>query len=116
MLFPGAHAASLTLSWNDNADNEAGFIVERKTGQGAWSAIAQTPADAETYTDAAVEYDTLYTYRVKAYNSAGESGYTNEATGQVKSAIVITPPPVIVPPDSPSGFTVTVSVEVQPRQ
>lgn len=115
MLFSlNANAATLTLSWNDNSDNETGFIVERRTGEGPWVAIHQTAADVETYADAAVDFDTVYTYRVKAYNAAGESGYTNEASGQVESGLVITPPPVIVRPDSPSGITVTVTIDVQP--
>jgi len=116
MFAASASPASLTLSWKDNSDNETGFIVERKTGSGPWVAIHQTAPDIETYIDPSVEFGILYTYRVKAYNSSGESGYTNEATGQVDSGIVITLPPVIVKPNSPSAITVTVTtvIEVEP--
>jgi hypothetical protein len=73
-------AASLTLTWNDNAGNETGYRVERKTGSsGSYSEIAVLPVNATTYTDANVAGSTTYCYRVRAYNGVGNSGYSNEA-------------------------------------
>lgn len=72
----------LTLTWTDNADNEAGFAVERAfESAGAFAEITRVGVDVETYEDLGVEIDVGYCYRVRAFNSAGESAYSNEACG-----------------------------------
>jgi len=70
----------VNLSWTDTANNETGFKIERKVGAGAYSEIAQTPADATSYVDMTTQANTTYTYRVRATNAAGDSAYSNEAT------------------------------------
>ena len=75
-----ASAAQLTLSWTDNASNETGYRVERKTGSsGTYGEIAVLPVNTTTYTDTNVAGSTTYCYRVRAFNGAGNSGYSNEA-------------------------------------
>ena len=45
-------AASLQLSWADNSQNEDGFDIERKTGNGgAFLALTTIPANQSSYTD-----------------------------------------------------------------
>jgi len=55
-------------------------VIERRTEAGAFLAIA-TPStgDLAAYTDASLDERTTYTYRIKAGNSLGDSGYSNEA-------------------------------------
>jgi hypothetical protein len=73
-------AAQLTLTWTDNAGNETGYRVERKTGSsGSYGEIAVLPVNTTTYTDPNVAGSTTYCYRVRAYNDVGNSGYSNEA-------------------------------------
>ncbi len=67
----------ITLQWQDNSDNEDGFRIERKT-TGAYEEVATTTENVTLRTDAGLEWDTTYTYRVLAYNSSGDSGYSNE--------------------------------------
>jgi hypothetical protein len=74
---------SIGLSWNDNSDNETGFAIERKTGSGAFTQIATVGANVKTYTDSGLARNT-YTYRVRAFNNAGNSAYSNEASGTSK--------------------------------
>jgi len=71
---------AIDLSWTDNADNEFGFKVERRSGGGAFSEIATVDRDGTTYTDTELSSGTAYTYRVRAWNSAGDSGYSGEAS------------------------------------
>jgi len=73
--------STASLGWTDNSSNEESFVIERKTGAGAFLVIA-TPStnDLATYTDASLNERTTYTYRVKARNSLGDSGYSNEST------------------------------------
>jgi len=74
-------ATSVRLTWMDNAYNESGFKIERKTGAaGTWAEVGTTGEDATSYTDSGLAELTTYFYRVRAYNEAGDSGYSNEAS------------------------------------
>jgi regulation of enolase protein 1 (concanavalin A-like superfamily) len=70
---------SVALSWTDTSDNETGFIVERKLPDGAWATLATLPANITTLTDTTVVGGKSYVYRVRAFNSGGESSNSNEA-------------------------------------
>jgi hypothetical protein len=81
---PTPAPAQLTLSWQDNSDNEDSFTIERKTGtNGTYNQIALVSANITSYVDTAVTSGVTYCYRVDATNSAGASAYTNEACGTV---------------------------------
>jgi hypothetical protein len=70
-----------TLTWQDTATNEAGFQIERKGGSdGEFSLIGTAEANVTTYRDGTVAANTVYTYRVRAFNLAGASSYSAEAT------------------------------------
>jgi hypothetical protein len=70
---------SVQLSWSDNSNNETGFIIERDIqGPDAYTVIDTVPANQNTYVDLSVTYMT-YLYRIKAFNPAGQSGYSNVA-------------------------------------
>jgi len=72
-------SSQINLSWQDNSNNETGFKIERKTGaSGTWSEIATVGAGVRTYQNTGLAANTTYCYRVRAYNSAGNSGYSNE--------------------------------------
>jgi hypothetical protein len=77
-----AAATQLDLSWSDNADNEDGFNIERRNGaSGIFAEIATVGADAEFFTDSGLTQGATYCYRVRAFNGAGDSAYSNEACG-----------------------------------
>jgi hypothetical protein len=81
--------SQVNLSWTDNAGNETGFKIERKTGSGGtWAQIATTGANVTSYANTGLAASTTYSYRVRATNSGGDSGYSSEA-----SATTQTPPP-----------------------
>lgn len=68
---------SITLIWNDNSNNEAGFKVERKLGAGNFSLIDSVGENVTTYTDNSISDTGVYYYRVYAFNSNAASGYSN---------------------------------------
>jgi hypothetical protein len=70
----------IRLNWTDTSNNEDGFKIERKVGAGAFAQIDQLPANVNTYDDTTVLANTTYTYRVRAFNVPGDSGYSNEAS------------------------------------
>lgn len=81
------------LTWVDNSTNETSFSIERQVGAGSFSAIATVGANVTTYTQTTgVTAGNTYTYRVKAVNAAGSSGYA-----------VSGPVPVLVPV-APTNF------------
>ena len=82
--------SQVDLSWTDNASNETGFKVERKEGlSGTYTVLAIIPANSISYSDTSVTAGITYIYRLRAYNSAGDSSYTNEATVNISG---VTPP------------------------
>lgn len=73
---------TIILNWNDNSSNELGFKIERKKNAGSYSQIATTSASAVSHNDLDLTTGT-YTYRVRAFNSVGNSAFTNEASSTV---------------------------------
>jgi fibronectin type 3 domain-containing protein len=69
------------LNWEDNATDETGFKIERSTTAGSgFVEIAQVTANITSYTDNNLTIGATYFYRVRAYNAAGNSAYSNEAS------------------------------------
>jgi subtilisin len=82
-----ASAASLTqidLSWVDNSSFEDGFKIERWNG-GSYSQIKTVGRDVTTYSDPGLTPSTTYRYRIRAFNSSGNSGYSNESSATTPS-------------------------------
>jgi hypothetical protein len=78
-------SSQISLSWSDNASDETGFRVERSTG-GAFSQIATLGANATSYSDTGLAAATAYSYRVRAYNSSGDSAYSGTASATTQAA------------------------------
>ena len=82
-----ASTTQINLSWIDNSSNETEFKIERKTGAGgSYSQIATTAANATSYSNINLDSSTQYYYRVRATNSNGDSGYSNEASATTLNA------------------------------
>src|SRR5437867_7426963 len=77
-----AGAAQLQLTWTNNSTNEDGFKIERSTGTtGTFVQIGVTGPGVTSYTDSGLADATTYCYRVRAYNAAGDSDYSNVGCG-----------------------------------
>jgi hypothetical protein len=98
--------SQINLSWADTSSVETSFVVERKTALSSYVQVATLGANFTSYSDIGLSAGTAYTYRVKAVNSAGSSGYTNEA-----SATTLTPPPQI--PAAPTNLSGSPASETQ---
>jgi transcriptional regulator CtsR/regulation of enolase protein 1 (concanavalin A-like superfamily) len=98
LLAASVSSSQINLSWTDNASNETGFKIERKTGSGGtYAQIATTGAGVTIANDTGLTAGTIYFYRVRATNAVGDSAYSAEASATTGT----------VPPDTPSGLTAT---------
>jgi hypothetical protein len=85
-----ATAAQLTLTWTDNSTNESGFKIERKAEVSSiYAQVATVGLNVTSYTDSSLTTGTTYCYRVRAYNTASDSGYSNEACGTVRGPSLV---------------------------
>jgi len=75
-----ASSSKINLTWTDNATNEDGFEIERSLDGASFSLRATVGANVTSYSDTGLAASTTYYYRVRAYNSAGKSDYSNTAS------------------------------------
>ena len=94
-----ASAGEITLSWQDNSQDEAGFQVLRSVNGQNFTLLAALPSQTSAvgspvlFTDTDVKPSTSYAYRIQAYNVARASAYTSAAT--------------LSAPSTPDGFIAT---------
>jgi serine protease len=85
----------ISLTWNDMATGEDGYNIERKINTGSYSPLQTLQANTSSYTDSGLIDGTVYTYRVKAFNSIpAESFYSDEVA-------------VLIPLNPPSNLNST---------
>lgn len=78
-------SSQINLTWTDNSQGETGFKIERKTGaSGTYAEIATVGANVTKKNDTGLNKKTTYYYRVRAYNAAGDSPYSNEASARTR--------------------------------
>jgi beta-lactamase superfamily II metal-dependent hydrolase len=92
-----ASASEIGLKWKDNASNESGFRIERRTSGGSFAQIASVGPNITSYSDSGLASGTTYDYRVLAFNDGGSSSYSNTASATTQS-------PAPQPPAAPSGL------------
>ncbi|MDB6029348.1 MAG: hypothetical protein JWM68_5571 [Verrucomicrobiales bacterium] len=90
-------STSIRLSWTDNSNNEANFIVGRGTASGGpYSDIAILGANVTTYTNTGLTTGTTYYYVVRSSNGNGSSVNTAQASAAPIADIVIDNPAATV--------------------
>ena len=74
----------IDLNWQDNSDNESGFLVQRRRDSlpgddwiQPWVSIATTAADITGFSDDGFLPGTSYHHRVRAFNDTESSAFSN---------------------------------------
>ena len=97
-----AGSNQINLSWTNTAGDATKLKIERCQGASCsnFTKIATVAADVTSYQDAGLSPSTSYSYRVKAFNSANESEYSNTVTSNTTRNTT--------PPSIPTGLIATV--------
>lgn len=91
---------AITLTWNNNAKDNYSLFIERKS-TGAFTVIDTLAEGITNYTDTALQFETTYTYRLRAFSSSDTSVYSNESQATTLSETGLPLPASL--PDPPDG-------------
>jgi chitodextrinase len=95
-------SSQINLTWQDNSNNESGFIVQRaSSSSGPWTQIGLVGANVTSCAHTGLTASTTYYYRVCAFNTSGNSAFA-AVTSATTPALPDTSAPSI-----PSGVTAT---------
>ncbi|MDI6788407.1 MAG: fibronectin type III domain-containing protein, partial [Planctomycetota bacterium] len=73
--------SQIRLQWSDDSNNETGFRIERKIGlAGTYELLTNVSANSTSFLNTGITTGTTYYYRIRAYNIAGPSDWSNEAS------------------------------------
>ncbi len=109
MTAAAASSTQINLTWTDNASSEEGFKIERCQGSGCttFAQIATVAASMTTYSNTALTGGTSYSYRIRAYNTAGDSPYSNTATASTTAVAPTAPTNLAASASSSSQINLT---------
>ncbi len=94
--------STIDVSWTDNSSDEDNFELQRSLTAGSgFTTIATLGANTTSYTDTGLASATTYWYRVRATNTGGDSGWSNEDDETTTSSATV--------PDFPTDLVVTLS-------
>lgn len=99
-------ATRVDLTWNDNSDNEEGFRIERASDSLSFVEIATVGLGVTIYRDEGVSMGGTYGYRVRSFNVAGLSEFSN-------SVMATTPSIPAAPSDLSASFVSSTEVTME---
>lgn len=79
---------TVNVTWNDVSLYEQGFHVYRSpNGINSWTLAGSTAHNVAVFNDAGLNPNTIYWYKAAAYNSGGESDFTNIDSAKTWSTV-----------------------------
>lgn len=75
------------VTWDDNADNEAGYEIQRSVGGGAFQTAGSVGANITEFIDQSIDLGQSLQYRVRSFNAGGQSAWATSVTWQSTEAI-----------------------------
>lgn len=68
----------ILLEWKDTNKSEYGFEISRKGSDGTFMVIDTIGANTTSFSDAAIETNQIYRYKIRTLSQFGDSPYSNE--------------------------------------
>ncbi len=93
----GVSPGQIDLEWQDNSANEDGFRIWRSLDGVSFTDSADVGGNQTAYSDIGLQPNTTYYYQVAAFNSNGQSLFSNR--------VEVTTPAELSKPDAPSDLT-----------
>jgi titin len=89
LMASAVSTTQINLTWTtSNANNVTGFYVERATAaKGPWKRVTTLSSNTASSGNGGLDASTTYYYRLIAYNSAGNSAYSNVASATTHSML-----------------------------
>ena len=97
-------SSQISLTWEDNTNNENGFRIERSVDGVNFVQITTVNPNTTNYLDSTLSAGTTYHYRVCAYNANGDSMWTNVASATTSASLPTDNPPTTTP-NAPAQVT-----------
>jgi titin len=94
-------STQITVVWTDVTD-ETGYRVQRSTDGSNWMTVGTVGANVTSFANTGLTASTVYSYRVIAFNSAGDSAPSTAVQAQTQAAPVTTSAPA-----APSNLRIT---------
>lgn len=86
------NSKTIRLVWVDNNTNETQTLIERRSATSlTYAVIGSAQADETQFDDTDVIFGLTYYYRIRVTDNVNYSGYTNEVSAVVQSALINTP-------------------------
>jgi hypothetical protein len=95
------------LTWSDNSSDENGFTVQGTIAGGAFVPLATLPANTTTTVIGGLEDDTLYEFRVRAFNGAGPSEWSPVVAIETELGPPEAPSELLAAPASATSVSLT---------
>jgi hypothetical protein len=105
-------SSSIVLTWADKSSDETGFKVQRSLDGVNWSEIASLGSNVTSFTNTGLSAGKTYSYRVYAYNSIGNSGFSNTASATTAAGGTDTTPPTVKITNPSNGVNVGNSIKI----
>ena len=77
---------SLSIHWNFSANSDGYYLYRSLSNTGSFSIIADVISPSTSYIDSPLAAETTYYYKIRAYNTYGESALSNLIAGTTQSA------------------------------
>jgi hypothetical protein len=80
-------STQVSLAWQSGDNSASGFAIEESTDGTTFTQIATASMNASAATVSGLQPSTVYTFRVRAFNTVGNSGYSAPASAATPAGV-----------------------------